>query len=235
MHEADRSSEAPREIPLSDLVGSLNEVERKYAPERLYVAGDAGLLRRGARVSVVGARDASNEGLRRARKLAAQLARQGVTVMSGLAAGVDTAAHLGAMGAGGRTIAVLGTPLDIIYPPQNRDLQRQIMAEHLAVSCFAPGSALLKRNFPIRNRLMALLSDATVIVEAGETSGSLAQGWEAIRLGRLLFVLKSVTEAPNLTWPHKMLEYGAQVLRDTNALTRLLPVAADAGLAAVAF
>jgi DNA processing protein len=233
LHEADRS-EAPRELPLSDLLGPLNEVERKHAPERLYVAGDAGLLRRGSRVSVVGARDASSAGLRRARKLAAQLAKQGVIVMSGLAAGIDTAAHLGAMGAGGRTIAVLGTPLDLTYPPQNRDLQRQIMAEHLAVSCFPTGEPVAKRNFPVRNRLMALLSDATVIVEAGETSGSLAQGWEAIRLGRLLFVLKSATEVPDLTWPHKMLEYGAQVLRDTNALTSLLPVAADAGLAAVA-
>jgi DNA processing protein len=222
-------------FPPGELLGPLNEVERQHAPERLFAAGDTRLLRAGARVSIIGARRASPEGLRRARKLAAQLVKEGVIVVSGLAEGIDTAAHEAALAAGGRTIAVIGTSLDRTYPQKNRALQERIMAEHLALSPFAPGSPVGRANFPQRNRLMALISDATVIVEANDASGALSQGWEAIRLGRLLFILKSITTAPQLTWPKKMLDYGAQVLTDTRSLTRLLPVEAGAGLAPVAF
>jgi len=221
--------------PPAELLGPLNEVERQHAPERLFAAGDTRLLRAGTRVSIIGARQASPEGLRRARKLAAQLVREGVIVVSGLAEGIDTAAHEAALAAGGRTIAVLGTPLDRTYPQRNRGLQQRIMAEHLALSPFAPGASIVKGNFPHRNRLMALISDATVIVEANDGSGALSQGWEAIRLGRLLFIPKSTASAPHLTWPRKMLDYGAQILTDTRSLTRLLPVEAGAGLAPVAF
>jgi DNA processing protein len=210
----------------------LNEVEQKNAPERIFAAGDLSLVRGGTRVSIVGARKASQEGLRRARKLAVELAKEGAIIVSGLAEGIDTAAHRGAIDAAGRTVAVLGTPLDRTYPAKNRALQQQIMAEHLAVSPFAPGSRVYKGNFPYRNRVMALLSDATVIVEAAETSGSISQGWEAIRLGRLLFIMKSIADAPHLK---KMLEYGAQILTDTDSVTSLLPVETDTGLAAVAF
>jgi DNA processing protein len=232
---ASQPAGASGEHTLRELLGPLNEVELKHAPERLFAAGDTGLLRGGARVAVIGARRPSPEGLRRARKLAAELARDGVIVVSGLAEGIDTAAHSGALAAGGRTIAVLGTPLDVAYPQKNRALQQRIMAEHLAISPFAPGAPVLRANFPYRNRVMALISDATVIVEAGDTSGALSQGWEAIRLGRLVFVLKSVTTVPGLTWPEKMIRYGAQVLTTTRSLTSLLPVAAAAGPAAVAF
>ncbi|HVR09538.1 MAG TPA: DNA-processing protein DprA [Thermoanaerobaculia bacterium] len=218
-----------------ELLGPLNELESKHAPERLFAAGETDLVKRGTRVSVIGARQPSPEGWRRARKLAAELAREGVIVVSGLAEGIDTAAHQGALAAGGRTIAVLGTPLDVTYPRQNRELQRRIMAEHLALSPFAPGTPVLRGNFPRRNRVMALISDATVIVEAGDTSGALAQGWEALRLGRLLFILKSITAVPQLTWPPRMLRYGAQVLTDTRSLLSLLPVEAAAGPVAVAF
>ncbi len=218
-----------------ELLGPLNEVESKHAPPRLFAAGETDLVRTGTRVAVVGARRPSPEGLRRARKLAAELARAGVIVVSGLAEGIDTAAHQGALAAGGRTVAVLGTPLDVAYPRRNQELQRRIMAEHLALSPFAPGSPVARGNFPYRNRVMALISDATVIVEAGDASGALAQGWEALRLGRLLFILKSITAVPDLAWPRKMLQYGAQVLTDTRSLLSLLPVEAAAGPVAVAF
>lgn len=211
----------------------LNAVEQKNAPERLFAAGDLNLVRAGTRVSIVGARRASREGLIRARKLAKGLAEEGAIVVSGLAEGIDTAAHLGAMKARGRTIAVIGTPLDRAYPQKNRELQLAIMAEHLAISPFAPGTRVYTSNFPYRNRVMALISDATVIVEASETSGSLSQGWEAIRLGRLLFILKSIADDPRLAWPKKMLAYGAQVLTDTESVTSLLPVE-DMELAGVA-
>src|SRR4051794_40287019 len=100
------------ELTPEDLLGPLNEVEAKHAPKMLYAAGDTGMLRHAARVSIVGSRNASAEGLRRARRLSTILSRQGVVIVSGLAAGIDTAAHTAAVDANGRTVAVLGTPLD---------------------------------------------------------------------------------------------------------------------------
>jgi DNA processing protein len=105
-----------REWSPEDLIGPLNEVERKNAPERLFLAGDADLLRSGRRVSIVGSRKVSPEGASRTRGLVKVLVEREITVVSGLAEGVDTAAHETAMNEGGRTIAVLGTPLDKHYP-----------------------------------------------------------------------------------------------------------------------
>ncbi|MBS0380679.1 MAG: DNA-protecting protein DprA [Proteobacteria bacterium] len=200
----------------ADVLGSLNDVEAKNAPAHLYLQGDPSLLRRGPRVSVVGSRKATGEGLKRASYLVRALVAHEMVVVSGLAEGIDTAAHQGAIEAGGRTIAVLGTPLDQSYPAANRDLQERIGREHLLVSQFGPGTRVTPKNFPIRNRTMALLTDATVIVEAGEKSGTLHQGWEALRLGRQLFLMESVASDPALTWPKAMLEYGAQVLTREN-------------------
>jgi hypothetical protein len=104
---------------------------------------------------------------------------------------------------------VLGTPLDQFYPKGNHDLQQTLMREHLVVSQFPLGYPVTPKNFPIRNRTMALLTDATVIVEAGEKSGTVHQGWEALRLGRLLFLLESVAMEPALSWPKEMIHYGA--------------------------
>jgi DNA processing protein len=132
-----------------DLLGPLNDVERENAPERLYVAGARTLLKLGTRVSIVGSRKASAIGLKRARRLARSLAEHGVVVVSGLAEGIDTAAHEAAMAVpNGRTIAVLGTPLDRTYPAKNRALQRRIMEEHLAISQYPVGHPILKGNFP---------------------------------------------------------------------------------------
>lgn len=200
----------------ADILGTLNEIEARNAPGRLYLSGDVSLLSRGPRVAIVGSRDASVEGLRRARVLAHALAERGIIVVSGLAKGVDRAAHEAAMDTGGRTIAVIGTPLDTTYPTEHADLQARLMAQHLVISQFAPGAATMPKNFPMRNRTMALLTDATVIVEAGEKSGTLHQGWEALRLGRLLFLLDSVARNENLSWPKEMIRYGAQVLSREN-------------------
>jgi DNA processing protein len=202
------------EATAASLLGPLNDVEQKHAPAVLYVAGDRSLLREGARVSVVGSRKASAAGLQRAGKLARLLASRGTVVVSGLAEGIDTAAHMAAIEAGGRTIAVIGTPLDKAYPKQNAGLQERIMREHLVVSQFPVGYPVQPKNFVIRNRSMALVSDATVIIEADDKSGSLHQGWEALRLGRGLFIAKSVVENDSVSWPEKMLHYGARVLSD---------------------
>ena len=194
------------------LLGSLNDVERKNAPESLHVAGDTELLRTGPRVAVIGTRHPSEGGRKRAVFLCRSLVERQVIVVSGLAQGIDTVAHESAIKSGGRTIAVLGTPLDQTYPKANEGLQKEIMRDHLAVSQFPSGRPSRPGNFPVRNRTMALLSHATVIVEAGETSGTLHQGWEALRLGRPLFLLESLVKNEGLKWPRKMVTYGAQVL-----------------------
>ena len=203
-----------REVTAEELLGPLNDVEHKNAPERLFIAGDVGVLRDGGRVAIVGSRKASSDGLARARKLAKLLVDRGIVVVSGLAEGIDTAAHTATLDAGGRTIGVIGTPLDEAYPRKNAALQNRIMEEHLLVSQFPIGYPTKPANFPQRNRTMALISDATVIMEASDSSGSLHQGWEALRLGRGLYIARSVVENAKLTWPAEMMNYGAQVLSD---------------------
>ena len=203
-----------QQITPDELIGPLNEVEKKHAPPHLFVAGDIGLCKNDPRVSVIGTREVSDDGIRRTQKLVRILVKHGVVVVSGLARGVDACAHWTAITAKGRTIAVLGTPLDRFYPKENATLQQIIMTDHLAISQFTPGTNVYKGNFPIRNRTMALISHATVIVEAGEGSGTLHQGWEALRFGRPLFLMSSLLKNHNLKWPQKMVEYGAQVLSD---------------------
>ncbi len=194
-------------------MGSLTPFEAKNAPDELFVEGDVSLLTEGLRVAIVGSRKASPEGVQRARSFARALVNHGITVVSGLAEGIDTVAHEAAIQAGGKTIAVLGTPLSKPYPATNRRLLEEIKNEHLAISQFPEGYPAMRDNFPRRNRTMALVSDATVVVEAGEKSGTRHQGWEAIRLGRLVFLMENVAQNPDLTWPREMIAYGAQELR----------------------
>lgn len=208
----------------ASVMGGLNEFERRHAPEQLYACGDLSLLRSPARVAVVGSRNASMAGRKRVARLVAALVEREVVIVSGLAAGIDTAAHEETISRGGRTIAVLGTPLDEAHPPSNAPLQRTLMERHLVVSQFPFGHPTLRSNFPRRNRTMALLCHASVIVEAGEGSGTLSQGWEALRLNRPLFILKSVFDEPELTWPEEMRKYGAQVLEDAEQILQVLPL-----------
>lgn len=204
------------------LLGPLTPLEQRSAPAEVWARGRLTLASGRARVAIVGARRASPEGQLRARRLAAALAHHGVVVASGLAEGVDRAAHEATMAAKGDTIGVIGTPIDVAYPAAHRGLQERIAREHLLVSQFAPGTSMGRAAFPMRNRLMALLTHATVIVEASETSGSLSQGWEALRLGRPLFLMKSIFDA-GLTWPDEMARYGAQVLAEVDDLLEQLP------------
>lgn len=205
-----------------ELLGPLNAVEKKFAPATLWTKGDVRLLMRHPRVAVVGTRSPSADGERRTRRLVKELVRVGALVVSGLAQGIDTIAHTQALALGGRTIAVLGTPLDDVFPKANASLQERIGEKHLLVSEFAPGSKVGRGNFPRRNRTMALVADASVIIEAGPTSGTISQGWEAIRLGRPLFLLKSLVDA-GLAWPPEMVEHGAFVLNDMTDLLDVLP------------
>jgi len=180
--------------------------ERLLAPATFWAAGDLGLLSPALkRVAVVGSRDATAVALKRAQKLARQLCEAGVVVVSGLAKGIDRAAHDAALACHGRTIAVIGTPLDRCYPIEHADLQRELYTRHLVVSQFPAGARTYPSDFVKRNRFMALLIDASIIVEAGDTSGTLSQAAEVQRLGRPLFMMKSVMENKALTWPDKFL------------------------------
>lgn len=196
------------------LLGPLNDVERKHAPTEFFFAGDTTLLRL-SKVSIVGTRNPSPVGIELTEELVRAFCLNHICIVSGLAAGIDTVAHKTAIAEAGRTIAVIGTPLDQVYPRANRSLQQQIMKEHLAVSQFAPGSAVTRKNFPLRNRTMALISDATLIIEASEKSGTEHQGWEALRLGRPLFVTGLLAKR-RLPWVEKLIHYGATILPDND-------------------
>jgi len=171
----------------------------------VYYAGELDFLDAPA-VSIVGTREVSDAGWKRASQLARELAKNGVTVVSGLAKGVDTAALTSAISHQGRVVAVIGTPLDKAYPAENAELQQQIYAHHLLLSPFRQGERVFRSNFPARNRVMAAVTDATVIIEASDTSGTLHQAAECVRLNRWLFIAKSVASDASLTWPAKFLK-----------------------------
>ena len=208
---------------LEDLLGPLNEVERKYAPKKIFVSGKLPIPLPSPRAAIIGSRKASSKGLEAARCIAKSLVKENVVIVSGLAEGIDTAAHETAIEEGGNTIAVLGTSLDKFYPKKNALLQEIIMRHHLAISQFPVGYPTQRKNFVIRNRLMALISDASIIVEAGNSSGSLHQGWEALRLGRPLFIWHSILNDTELIWTKKMIQYGAMILTDPNEVLESLP------------
>lgn len=213
-----------RSLPVEELLGrTLNDIEAKYAPELLYIQGSLEIPLPCPKVSIIGTRKPSSKGLADAYSIAKKLSENQIIIVSGLAEGIDTAAHSASIDGGGRTIAVLGTPLNKVYPSKNSKLQQEIMENHLAVSQFPIGCPITRKNFVIRNRTMALISDASVIVEAGDSSGSLHQGWETLRLGRPLFIWKSLLNDSKLDWPKTMIEYGAMELDDPMDVLSAIP------------
>lgn len=206
------------EVLVALALGPLSALEQKHAPSSLFAAGDELLLRTHPRVAIVGSRDASEDGARRAARLARELVTSGIVVVSGLAKGIDAAAHRGALAGRGRTIGVIGTPLDRCFPAEHAQLQEVIYREHLLISQFGPAERTLPASFVKRNRTMALLSDASVIVEAKDGSGSLSQAAETQRLKRPLFLMRSVIDNRALTWPKRFLDAGAIVLNSTDQL-----------------
>ena len=162
-------------------------------PPVLFMRGTAD-ERDATSVAVVGTRHPTERGIDQARQLATGLAASGVPVISGLAAGIDSAAHTAALAAGGRTVAVIGTGIDRVYPPQNASLQEEIAAKGLLVSQFLPGSSPTKASFPMRNAVMSGYALATVIIEAADRSGSRMQARLALRHGRHVFLMRSLLE-----------------------------------------
>lgn len=166
-------------------------------------------------VAVVGTRNPSSEGISRTQKLVQHLVSDGYTIVSGLASGIDTAAHEATISLGGSAIAVIGTPMTQYYPQQNELLQKKIAQEHLLISqvpfikCSKQDPKLNRFFFPERNKTMSAISKATVIVEAGETSGTLIQAREALKQNRKLFILDSCFQNKALTWPEYFQKKGA--------------------------
>jgi DNA processing protein len=179
-------------------------------------------------VAVVGTRTPSEDGIKRARTLVKELVKDGFTIVSGLAKGIDRVAHETAIGAGGRTIAVLGTPISHAYPAENRELQEKIAQEFLLISQVpikrwqSQGPKQNRIFFSERNITMSALTEATIIVEAGETSGTLVQARHALKQGRKLFILDSCFENPDITWPHRFAAQGAIRVRNYADISRHL-------------
>lgn len=170
------------------------------APPFLFVRGNLELLGRPS-IAIVGTRSPSPDGVARAYKLAHLLTKRGIVVVSGLAKGIDTAAHRGALDFGGPTVAVIGTPLDRAYPQENGWLQQAIAQDGVVVSQFAPGTRTERFFFPMRNATMSGLSLATVVIEASDTSGALIQARKSLAQGRKLFIPRSALERESISWP----------------------------------
>lgn len=162
-------------------------------PPVLFLRG-TGEERDATSVAVVGTRRPTQQGIDQARQLAAGLVSRGIPVISGLAAGIDSAAHTAALAARGRTVAVIGTGIDRVYPPQNAGLQNEIAARGLVISQFLPGSPPTKASFPMRNAVMSGYALATVVVEASYRSGARMQARLALQHGRHVFLMRSLLQ-----------------------------------------
>jgi DNA processing protein len=190
---------------------------------------DAGLLERPA-VAVVGSRRAGPTGLETARRLARDLARAGVVVISGLARGIDAAAHAGALEAGGPTIAVLGSGVDVIYPREHRRLAQDIGQAGGLVSELPPGTPPLPHHFPLRNRLISGLSKAVVVVEASEKSGSLITARLALEQGRDVLAVPGNVVSGCHRGCHALIKDGARLVENVeDILDEIRWTSGDAG------
>ncbi len=186
-------------------------------PLRLYRAGNPRLLA-GPAVGVVGSRQASRWSLERAHAIARKLSEAGVTVVSGMAKGVDRHAHLGAMEGIGASVAVLGAGLDRVYPPANADVFAALARGGLVISEFGPGVEPRPALFPVRNRIISGLSLGVLVVEARQRSGALITARQALEQGREVFVLVPPEGAPGFEGNHRLLEQGAQAVSDAEAI-----------------
>lgn len=182
------------------------------APTVLFARGRLELLAGRTMVAVVGTRHATGYGERVARELGSQLASAGAVVVSGMARGIDAAAHLGALDAGGDTIAVLGTGLDIAYPAAHRPLHAEIATRGLLLGEQRPGARATPGSFPERNRIIAALCLLTVVVEADRKSGALITASRALELGRTVAAVPGPIDVPQHAGTNELLRDGAQVM-----------------------
>lgn len=194
-------------------------------PAALFAVGDPTCLVC-PQVAIVGSRNATPGGLDHARSFGATLARSGFVITSGLAAGVDGAAHQGCLDAGGRTIAVAGTGLDQVYPARHRDLARRIAGQGVLISQFPPGVGPLAGNFPARNRVISGMSLGTLVIEAGLRSGSLITARLASEQGRNVFAVPGSVHNPQARGCHRLIREGAKLVETAEEVAEdLAPLA----------
>ena len=198
------------------------------APPVLFALGECDKLTQPA-VAIVGTRHATATGLRAAERIARDCAEAGALVVSGLARGIDAAAHAGAIDANGNTAAIIGTGIDIAYPADHRTLQRRIATEGLLLSERLPGERATRGSFPERNRLIAALADVTIVVEAGHRSGALLTSSAAQLLNRTVAAVPGAFDAAAALGSNLLLRDGAEVIASTDDVLSLLRIArADA-------
>jgi DNA processing protein len=204
---------------------SLLDLDPPERPRLLHCAGNpeaVAALDDEAVVTIVGSRRASSYGLRVAERLARDLALAGITVVSGMARGIDGAAHRGALAGGGRTVAVLANGTDVVYPPSNRELYSQILAAGAVVSEHPRGTVARRHSFVERNRIMAALGRVVILVEAAQPSGSLTTADRALRLGRTVGAVPGQVGVRVAEGTNDLLKDGAELIRDARDVLDLL-------------
>lgn len=181
-------------------------------------------------IAVVGSRRTTHYGMETSERLSYQLAESGVTVISGLARGIDTAAHRGALKAGGRTVAVLGGALDCLFPPENAGLAEEIAAQGCVISEYSMGRQPDKTTFPVRNRIVSGLSLGVMVVECDVASGAMITARQAMEQGRTIFAVPGRIDSFGARGPHSLIRDGACLVRGVEdileELGSLMPVAA---------
>ncbi|NLZ80188.1 MAG: DNA-protecting protein DprA [Clostridiales bacterium] len=184
----------------------------KYIPDPPIVLYVLGNIPKSNCVAIVGSRKASGYGIETASKMAFNLAYSDITIVSGMARGIDTAAHSGALEAGGKTVAVLGSGLDVIYPPENKNLMTRIIKSGAVISEYPPGSPPSTIHFPCRNRIISGMSLGTLVVEAGMKSGSLITAGSALEQGREVFAIPGNINNYNSVGTNKLIKDGAKMV-----------------------
>jgi DNA processing protein len=203
--------EARGAVPLGDPRYPPALLQTADPPLLLYTQGRCELLLAGS-LAVVGSRNPTPQGRENARAFAAHLSHAGMTIVSGLALGIDGAAHAGALEGEASTIAVVGTGLDRVYPRRHLELAHRIAAQGLLVSEYAPGTPPLAENFPIRNRIIAGLTRGTLVVEAALQSGSLITARLAVEAGREVFAIPGSIHSPQSRGCHALIRQGAKLV-----------------------
>src|ERR1039457_2872947 len=195
-------------------------------PAVLFARGNIGLLQ-DLMIGVVGTRRPTPYGVAVAERLSADLAQAGLTIVSGMARGIDTAAHRGALSVGGKTIAVLGCGADIVYPSENRRLAAEIAAKGLIVSEFPMGAVAFPQNFPIRNRIISGMSTGLLVVEGAQYSGSAITAKLALDQGREVFAVPGNITSKMSWGPNLLIKQGAKLVQDWNDVVVDLPQTAQ--------
>ncbi|MEJ2110434.1 MAG: DNA-processing protein DprA [Acidobacteriota bacterium] len=193
------------------------------SPVLLYALGSLQHLDR-PRIAIVGSRRPTVYGLQMAQGIASDLGNRGICIVSGLARGIDGAAHRGCLQAGGSTIAVLGCGIDRIYPPEHRQLKEQIVNSGIVISEYPPGTPPLPHQFPVRNRIISGLSLGSLVVEAGEKSGSLITARLALEQDREVFAIPGNNTAPSSYGTNFLIKQGAKLVQSWKDVVEEMPL-----------